>query len=240
MIDLSKRSFQTEIMDDFNLPAGEVEPVLKGLDLLNRLSGGNRAVISALAGLTLQNDLVIADWGCGGGGMLRAIASWAVKKRLKIQLKGLDATPAAIAYAEGASAGFDNITFTQADVLIRKLEENEADIVYSSLFSHHFNDHEWVSLVNNMLLSARRAVIITDLHRHWLSYYGVVLISALLTRNKMAQNDGPLSVRRSFTKPELVALLKQTDALNYRIRWRWAFRWEVVILKSTDIRILSR
>jgi SAM-dependent methyltransferase len=209
-------------------------PVLKGLDILNRFSGGNRAIISALHRLPIQNNWLIADWGCGGGGMLRAIAKWATGRGFKIQLNGLDATPAAIAYAAGSSSAFKNITFSQADVLNQEPVENGADIVYSSLFSHHFDDGDWVKLVNHMLLSSRHAVIITDLHRHWLSYYGVVVISALVTRNKMAQNDGPLSVRRSFKKSELIALLKKSNAVHYRIRWRWAFRWEVIILKSAS------
>jgi hypothetical protein len=49
---------------------------------------------------------------------------------------------------------------------------------------------------------ARRGIIISDLHRTLLSYSAVSLLSYLIG-NKIVRHDGPLSVRRAFTIPEL-------------------------------------
>jgi len=219
-------------MDDFSLPETEVVPVLKGLEKMNALFGGHKTIIKALKKLHIQNNDHISDWGCGGGDSLRAIAKWASQNQLEINLTGVDATPAAIAFAAREAAAYSNITFIKSDVTSDKLLENQFDIVYSSLFTHHFADDEWVALIKKMLACSKKGVIITDLHRHWLLYYAVTLITLIATTNKMARFDGPLSVERSFKKAELVALLNQCGITNYKISWKWAFRWEVVVYKE--------
>ncbi len=232
MINLKARATDAEIMDDFTLPASEVVPVLKGLEKMNTLFGGNDTIINALKELSVQNEYHIGDWGCGGGDILRAIAKWAAKRKLQINLTGVDATEATVLYAETQAKAFSNIHFILADVMDDRLTENQFDIVYSSLFTHHFKDEDWIALVKKMVYCSKHAVIITDLHRHWLSYYGVVAVTRVFVNNKMAGNDGPLSVRRSFTKAELVKLLKDAGIPDYKITWHWAFKWKIVIRKT--------
>jgi hypothetical protein len=82
-----------------------------------------------------------------------------------------------------------------------------------------------------MYASANKGIIITDLHRHRLLYYGVIFITRVLTRNKMVRFDGPLSVRRGFKKRELLTLLKNAQINNFNLTWKWPFRWELVIYK---------
>jgi len=47
----------------------------------------------------------------------------------------------------------------------------------------------------------------------------------------MIREDGALSVLRSFTRQELVNLLHQAGIKNYKIKWMWAFRWQIIINK---------
>jgi 2-polyprenyl-3-methyl-5-hydroxy-6-metoxy-1,4-benzoquinol methylase len=232
MVNLKHRATGKEIMDDFSLPEAEVVPVLKGLEKMNALFGGHKTIIKALKKLGISNDWHISDWGCGGGDSLRAIAKWAKFNHLNIELTGVDATPSAIDFARNEAAAFPNISFILSDVMSDELTENQFDVVYSSLFSHHFADDEWVALVKKMLLCSRKAVIITDLHRHRLLYYAVITITRIFTTNKMARFDGPLSVKRSFRKAELISLLNKCEIVNYKITWKWAFRWEIVIPKA--------
>lgn len=232
MTDLSKRTTEPEIMDDFTLPESEVVPVLKGLEKMNALFGGHKTLIKSLKYLNIKNGDHISDWGCGGGDALRAIAQWTKGNNLQIQLTGVDATPSAVAFARTVAAPYKNIDFILADVMSDELQPNQFDIVFSSLFTHHFADEEWISLVKKMLTCSKRAVIITDLHRHWLLYYAVIAITNVFTRSKMARYDGPLSVRRGFKRAELIWLLNKAEIFNYKITWKWAFRWEVIIYKS--------
>ena len=232
MPDLSKRSKALEIMDDFDLPGTEVVPVLKGLENLNALFGGHKTLIKALRQTAVSAGDHISDWGCGGGDALRAIADHFSKEGTMLKLTGVDATASAVEFARQKAALYPNIDFILADVMSNALQANQFDIVFSSLFTHHFADQEWILLVKKMMNCSKRAVIITDLHRHWLLYWMVVFIAHTFTTSKMARFDGPLSVKRSFKKQELVNLLQQSELTNYKITWKWAFRWQVIIYKS--------
>lgn len=232
MVNLSSRSTDAEIMDDFGLPAGEIDPVLDGLGKMNALFGGHKSMIRALRQFPVRDGYSISDWGCGGGDVLIAIARWAQKDNIKLKLNGIDAAPAAVNFARKQSAAYYNISYSNADVLKDEFGENRFDIVVSSLFTHHFADDEWIMLISKMYRTAKRGVIITDLHRHWLLYYAVIAITRLFTTNKMARYDGPLSVKRAFKHAELISLLNRAGIKNYKIKWMWAFRWRIVIYKS--------
>ena len=232
MVNLRKRiTGVDEIMDDFDLPPAELNPVLKGLGDLNNWFGGHKTLIKALQQFPVAAGNHISDWGCGGGDALKAIAQWANKQKLPLQLTGVDAAPAAIAFAQKETASYPNIDYLQNMVMSEELKPGQFDIVVSSLFTHHFEDDAWVALVKKMLDCSRRGVIITDLHRHWLLYYSLIAIFTVVIPNKMMRHDGPLSVKRSFTKAELLHLLTQAGITHYKIQWKWAFRWQVIIYK---------
>jgi 2-polyprenyl-3-methyl-5-hydroxy-6-metoxy-1,4-benzoquinol methylase len=233
MINLNKRiTGVDEIMDDFALPLAELNPVLKGLGNLNSWFGGHKTLIKALQQFPVKAGNHISDWGCGGGDALKAIAQWAEQKKLPLQLTGVDASPAAIEFAQKETARFANVHYLQTMVMSDDLKPNQFDVVLSSLFTHHFEDDAWVALVQKMLNCSRRGVIITDLHRHWLLYYSLIAIFSTIIPNKMMRHDGPLSVQRSFKKVELVRLLAKAGIARYKIEWKWAFRWQVIIYKN--------
>ncbi len=180
----------------------------------------------------MQQGYTICDWGCGGGDTLIAIAKWAKRQLLDLNLTGIDAAPSAVNYARNASRNFNNISYVQADVINDTSLLGKHDIIISSLFTHHFDDGQWITMIKNMYGSAGRGIIITDLHRHKVLYYAVIFITHVLTRNKMVRYDGPLSVKRGFKKQELLTLLKKAQINNFNLTWKWPFRWELVIYKS--------
>lgn len=232
MPDLSYRTDTPEIMDDFDLPSAEITPVLEGLGKMNALFGGHKSIIKSLKKFAVSNGYSVSDWGCGGGDTLIAIAKWAKSKQIDLELNGVDAAPAAVNYARQQAGGYRNISITQADVIDEAYLIKPADVIICSLFTHHFDDERWVKLIKNMEASAQKGIIITDLHRHWLLYHAIVFITRVFTRNAMARNDGPLSVMRGFKKHELLALLKKAQIDNFKLTWRWPFRWELIIYKS--------
>jgi 2-polyprenyl-3-methyl-5-hydroxy-6-metoxy-1,4-benzoquinol methylase len=217
-------------MDDFHLPSTEIDPVLAGLGKMNRLFGAHKSIINALKKFPVKQGYSLSDWGCGGGDTLIALRRWSDRGKLDLQLTGVDAAPAAIKFAGESSVGMD-ISYIQTDVLSDELKPNEFDVVFSGLFSHHFADDDWVQLIKKMHNCARRGVILTDLHRHWVLYYAVMFITHVFTKNKMVRVDGPLSVKRSFRRSELVALLKAAQIDNYNLTWVWPFRWLLVVHK---------
>lgn len=231
MINLTKRATGAELMDDFSLPASELVPVLKGLALMNRWFGGHKGIIKALKKFGIGEGDVIADWGCGGGDTLRAIAKWANRQNINVNLIGIDAAPATVQFAQQESTTYPNISYKKIDVLDDEVTNTKCDIIICSLFTHHFDDVQWVQLIRNMYATASRGIIITDLHRHPVLYYAVKAIT-FISGNKMVQYDGPQSVRRGFKRDELLALLHKAQIDNFNLTWKLPFRWELVIRKA--------
>jgi 2-polyprenyl-3-methyl-5-hydroxy-6-metoxy-1,4-benzoquinol methylase len=231
MPNLKHRAFDAEIMDDPGLPDSEIAPVLEGLGKINSWFGSHKEAIKAFKKFPVLRGYSISDWGCGGGDTLIAIAKWAQQQQLNLVLTGVDAAPAAVNYALRASTEYDNIKYILADVIQDTDLLGCHDIIISSLFTHHFDDEHWVKMIKNMHASAKKGIIITDLHRHWALYCAVIFITHVLTRNKMVRYDGPLSVKRGFKKHELLILLKKAQIDNFKLTWKWPFRWALVIYK---------
>lgn len=227
--DFRTRNTNPEMMDDFRLGAEVIHPIMRELEVINRLLGGYSLFFDAFEKIGLNDGMVIADWGCGGGDSLREIAKWARKRKIELQLLGLDATESALTYAREKSAGFPEISFIHADVLESKIPPKEYDIVISSLFTHHFEDESWVRLIKKMVESASRAVIVNDLHRHWFAYESIGILTALLSNSEMIKHDSKLSVLRGFTRSELSDLLEQSGIDRFSLSWKWAFRWQIII-----------
>lgn len=202
---------------------------MQELDVINNLLGGYQVFFDALGKMRIQEGMSVCDWGCGGGDSLRAIANWARRKGLKLDLIGIDATKSALDYARERSSGYPEIRYIQADVMSDDIVRHQFDIVISSLFTHHFPDESWIGLVRKMADSATYRVIINDLHRHWFAYYSIGVLTSILSKSEMIKHDSKVSVLRSFKKQELQNLLDSSFLHDYHIKWKWAFRWQVVI-----------
>lgn len=229
MIDLSVRSLLPEKMDDLNAPENELKQNLIELEVINKFLGGYSVVLEALNKFSTTKELKITDLGCGGGDTLRAIAKWAKKKNISVELVGIDLNPVMISYAQKASEAYPEIRYNVANIFDENLLKERPDIVVCSLFCHHFDDEQLIGLLKRMKLMAGTAVIINDLHRHWLAYYGISILTSLFSKTYMVKHDARLSVAKAFTRNEWASLLASAGIHHYSLKWRWAWRWELII-----------
>lgn len=231
MPDFSKRSTADEIMDNFALSPDELHPVLKELDVINRLLGGFSVFHNAFKKLSIQSGDSISDWGCGSGDTFKVLQKRFDKNNINPKYIGVDATPATLAYASKQFENQTKVSFVLADVLKEDFKPNEFDFVISSLFTHHFEDEAWIALIKKMMHASKKAVIINDLHRHPFAYYAIAFLTTLFSKSYMVKHDSKVSVLRSFTRKELKILLEKAGAKTYTLKWMWAFRWQVIIYK---------
>lgn len=231
MPDFSRRSREVEIMDNFALDHRELDPVLKELEIINKLLGGFSVFYDAFRQLKLESGDSVSDWGCGGGDSLRVLDGYFRRRGLHLRLIGIDATAAAVEFASKRNSAFENMEFRHADVLDHEFAEGEFDVVVSSLFSHHFDDEQWILLVRKMVHASKKAVIINDLHRHWFAYHSIGILTGMFSKSPMVKHDSKLSVLRSFRKSELESLIRRAGFSRFTIKWMWAFRWQVIIYK---------
>lgn len=227
----ANRSSEPELMDDLQSGGAVIEQTLREIETINKLLGGTNVTLKGLSKLITEEDKTwrIVDIGCGGGDMLRQIAHWARKRHIRVELVGIDANPHVIAYAQASCSAYPEISFRQMDVLSAEFEKVSCDILTATLFLHHFKDEELVKLFSQFQTQARVGLVINDLHRHWVAYRSINLLTALFSKSPMVKYDAGLSVLRGFRSSELRALLRFSRITNYTLRWMWAFRWQLIV-----------
>jgi SAM-dependent methyltransferase len=236
--DLNERAAGPELMDDLTLATDALRQNLDELETINTWLGGYAPVLNALARLRPHfptgRPLRLADLGSGGGDTLRHVARWARRNGVPVALTGIDANPFMLNYATGKSADYPEISYRQFDIFSPGFQAEQYDIVTCSLFCHHFTNDELVALLRNWTRQAHLAVVINDLHRHWLAYYSIKWLTRLFRGSYLVQHDAPLSVARAFRRPDWQTLLRRAGITRYELRWRWAFRWQVIVMKSEE------
>jgi 2-polyprenyl-3-methyl-5-hydroxy-6-metoxy-1,4-benzoquinol methylase len=232
MVDLSKRSSEEEIMDDLASSGPVIDQTLVELETINTLLGGNYVTLNGLDrlinGKALTGTLRIADLGCGGGDILRLISNWLEKKEINAELIGFDANPNIVDFARKHTYQ-KNISYQSVNIFSEDFKTQRFDIVVSTLFFHHFSSEQLADFLNQLRSQTNIGIVINDLHRHWFAYYSIKWLTALFSKSPMVKNDACLSVARSFRKKDWLNILEKAGIQDYKMRWMWAFRWQVII-----------
>ena len=238
MPDFSSRATEEELMDDLALASDALRRNLDELETINTWLGGYSPVLNALEKLRPQfpqnRPLRLADLGSGGGDTLRHIARWARQHAVPVELVGIDANPFMLEYAARKAQDYPEISFRQQDIFSAGFQQQPFDILTCSLFCHHFSDAALAQLLPQWQQQAGLAVIINDLHRHPLAYYSIRWLTRLFRGSHLVQHDAPLSVARAFTRPDWQKLLTEAGITTYALRWRWAFRWQLIIRRERE------
>lgn len=238
---LRQRCHDPEIMDDLLCSGEVVTQTLRELDVINRWLGGNAVTLSAIRKMLKarsQEDgtVSIADLGCGSGDMLRRLAAYGRSVGIRMKLTGIDANPHIIAYARQQSADYPELTFETLNVLSADFASHTYDIIAGTLFFHHFDDVTLERLLPQLVRQSRIGVVINDIHRHPIAYHSIRLLTRLFSRSAMVRYDAPLSVQRSFRRADWERMLDLAGLLTYQMRWKWAFRWKI-LLPATGSRL---
>jgi SAM-dependent methyltransferase len=228
---LEKRELGRELTDDLELATEEVGENLLEIEKINKWLGGHQVSISGIETLLLAKNshFTLADYGSGGGDTLRGIA----RKFSGSQphLTGIDGNSYTVKFARRHTPKNMPIRYQEADIFSEMVKSQEFDIIHSSLTCHHFSREKLVQLFRQMKKNSRLGFVINDLHRHPLALAGIKFLNGLLVKTELGKHDGVQSVRRGFTRAELIDILHEAGITNYRLHWKWAFRWLLVVPK---------
>ena len=233
MPSFTKRSYKKELLDGDKISFEDIRQNMQELDRINHLLGGHKITLSGIKVLIRkskeQRELRVIEIGCGGGDNLRVINNWAKAKNIKIDLTGIDINEECITYARSVSANA-GIRFICSDYK-RVAIGTKPNIIFSSLFCHHFTDEELVNMLGWLNQNSLTGFFINDLHRHPIAYYSIKFFTRLFSKSFLVKNDAPLSVQRSFKRRDLTQLFLAAGIYNFSIEWKWAFRWLVTCYK---------
>ena len=233
----AQRSAQKELIDEPDIPFADWEVCLNELNTVNTYLGGHKitiegvkTILSDSAKENVQERLTICEIGCGGGDNLKAIASHfkKIKNRTRsIKFVGIDLNKACTDFASTNCANLD-AEFICSDYRHVSFSQ-KPDIIFNSLFCHHFTNEELVGMLKWMKQNSAMGFFINDLQRHPFAYHSIKTLTKIFSGSYLVKNDGPISVLRGFHKNEWQQLLAEAGIEHYSIQWRWAFRYLVVV-----------
>jgi ubiquinone/menaquinone biosynthesis C-methylase UbiE len=222
-----RRSLEKEMMD---LPGNSrelLEEDLANLRTINRSLGAYRGVLRYLRGVTRAGRIrafSLLDLGTGAGDIPAALARWARKEGIDVKIVGLDLDQVTLDVAGEQTQSCPEVSLVRADVFRLPFLPSSFDFVHASQLLHHFTEDEIVALLKDCSTIARRGILVSDLVRHPLAYYGISALARLFSRNKMTRTDAPLSVKRAFTLGEWRALFSRAGLDAARVAPLFPFR----------------
>ena len=226
MIDLSQRSNQKELMDADDIPFADMAQTLKELNIINTRLGGHAITLRGIKKYIQQNKpTLVCEIGCGGGDNLFAIYKNCNKRNIKVHFIGIDLNPECIAFAKQQYPQLP-CHWICSDYAKVNFDE-QPDIIFSSLFCHHFTNEQLISMLQWQYRESRKGFFINDLHRHWLAWFLIKNITKFFSKSYLVKNDAAVSVARGFRKKEWQHLFQHAGIKNYNISWQWAFRFLV-------------
>lgn len=231
MINLLQRSLEKELMDRDDIPFAAMAQTLKELNIINTRLGGHAITLKGVKSfINKKQPLTICEIGCGGGDNLFAIYQYCSKKNIPVDFIGIDMNMECITFAQKQNPQLP-CQWICSDYAVVKFGANPPDIIFSSLFCHHFTNEKLVNMLQWQKQNSRKGFFINDLQRHWLAYYLIKYITKIFSRSYLVKNDACISVARSFIKKDWQQLFYQAGLDNYKLSWQWAFRFLVTYKK---------
>jgi len=227
----SRRSYEKELLDRNDIPFEDIMQNMKELDFINKYLGGHNITIAGVRSLLTKlkrrnGQISICEIGCGGGDNLRVIRQFCRKENIDGEFMGIDINPHCIEFARSRKEN-DSISFLASDYKLVQFNK-KPDIIFSSLFTHHFDDSEVVEILRWMNRNSTVGFFVNDLHRHPVAYYSIKWITKVFSKSYLVKNDASLSVLRGFRKKELIDFKNQAAIRGIQLKWKWAFRWLLI------------
>jgi len=219
----------TEEILDGDVPAEEAEASLSDIEWVHRNLGGRqilrRRLLPLLASIAGTSGLPLSllDLGCGSGHVGRDLVEAVARRGGRLDVFGLDRK---VGHARLAQRGLA----VAGDALRLPFADASVDVVFSTLFLHHFREDGLASLLLESGRIARRAVIAFDLSRHRVAHALISVIGPLAFRTPISTLDGRASVLQAWTRSEIAALAERVLP-GAAVRGAGPFVWQLVWIR---------
>jgi len=181
---------------------------LRDLARINRLTGGTRLSVQAVA--ALGDVTSILDVGTGAADIPMTLLARARAAGRTLSITATDSRPEILAAARrvrpavGRTVGLE---LAVADGRGLPYPDGAFDVAHASMVVHHLAPDEVVAFLHELRRVARAGIVVNDLVRGRLAWLGGWLLVRALGAGRYARHDGPLSVRRAYSRPELLELV---------------------------------
>ena len=218
----AQRSHRLERLDTGDYTPKEYAKWQSEMKLINRFLGDARALRLSVSDELRKcgEEISIIDVGAGSGELLKTVKETITGKRTFLVGAELSADAARSIKIRTNEFGVHAV---QCNALRLPFADNSFDFAISSLFLHHLNSDQTITLINEMSRVARKRFFIIDLHRHPIAYHLYRTLGPLFLQ-RFTVEDGSLSILRSFRPDELRQLATTAGISDALVKRRFAFR----------------
>lgn len=222
MAGLSITPLGAELLDDPGADPEAVAESLRNVARANYWFGGAAAVRfglnQTLPDVPPGSTLSLLDLGTGLGDLPAVAVRWGAARGIYFRPAGIELSRVAAGLA--LRAGIPTVLACAGAPPIR---DKGVDVILVSQVAHHLTGGSIVRLLRICDRLARRAVIIADLRRGSLAGPAFWCGAHLLGFDRITVADGMTSIRRGFSRKELLALMARAG-VNGRVNQRLGFR----------------
>jgi 2-polyprenyl-3-methyl-5-hydroxy-6-metoxy-1,4-benzoquinol methylase len=222
MAELSVSPIGVELLDDPAADPAKVAATLRDIARANRWFGGASAVrfglSRTLSDVSRPARLSLLDLGTGLGDLPRVAVRWGATRGIQLVPVGLELNRAAAALAKASG-----LPVAVACAGAPPVGDKSFDVVLLSQVAHHLSAESVVELFRTCDRLARRAVIVADLRRHALAASSFRFGARLLGFDRLTLSDGVTSIRRGYSRQELLDLMA-CAGVKGRVDQRRGFR----------------
>ena len=226
------RNLQPEIMDDPALDPDEHRRALKALARVNRISLSSASLWPVIRNLCQtrvkagdRRPIRVLDIASGGGDVPVQLWRKARSKGFALEVAGCDFSQVALGHArEFAKREQAEVSFFPVNLLEESIPHGY-DVITTSLFLHHLDEEQALTVLKKMRESAGEMALVNDLSRCRLGWLAAYFGTRLLSRSRTVHVDGPRSVEGAFTPAEALALARRAGWEDASVRSRFPFRF---------------
>jgi ubiquinone/menaquinone biosynthesis C-methylase UbiE len=200
-----------EILDGALDDRAALEENLRDLGFINRMTGGAALSVRAVR-LLLPDGGTVVDVGAGAADIPVRLLADARRRGVPLEVAATDSrqevldAALAIRPALGRVTG---LTLGLADGRRLPWPDRTFDVGHTSMVIHHLEPDDAVVFLAELRRVSRRGIVVNDLARGRLAWIGAWIVAHTLAASRYTRHDGPLSVRRAYTREEMEGLIRR-------------------------------
>ena len=203
---LAKRKPElVEYMDRNDCDLHKLKNTYRNFRLINRLLSGWKGIYKKEIKPLLEaqhGKTTLLDIGFGGGDIPLKLARWAETDGYNLRITAIETDKRAVDHVAGLSRP-GNVEFRHCSTTDLIEEKQVYDIVISNHLIHHLKDTEIQKLLAECDQLASMKTLFNDIERNDIGFLLFSFFSIPFAFNSFIRTDGLISIRRSFTHPEL-------------------------------------
>jgi SAM-dependent methyltransferase len=226
-IDRKLREGAFDLLEGDRTPAGVKSRILADVNRLTRLMALDRywmwrigKMIEA-ARLTRHGKPVrVLDVGAGNGTLLFAIEKWAQKRRIPVELSGLDHSEVAIEDAKRTAASEGHrVSFRLGDARsLAHVADGGVDVALTTFMLHHLPPGDVARVLSELDRVAAFDFFAFDLRRNLPALSALWAVLHVGGFEAPSRHDSLASVRRGYTPEEIEEILRAAGIPRFHVQ----------------------